>query len=579
MPAAAGCYDLDSGTLFEAGVWGVDAASASNDASLADVAARDDVPIDDVAREAALDPTVPAPRPIAPLTGARTTTTRPTLRWAAAEGQLSVIVELSRTRAFSVVEHHARADGSNWRSTVALSAGVWFWRLRGANGAREGSRSSAVWWFRVGQVDTAVDSSSGQELDVNGDGFGDVAIAGGGVVAVYQGGPTGLSSVPAIVLNGMVAGDDFGRSVASAGDVNGDGFSDLVVGAAPPVGRDDRGYARMFLGSASGLNAAAQATIEGVSATDSLGSSVAGVGDVDGDGFGDVAIGARGAAGTGAVQLHRGGPTGLASAPTVVWAGTGSFGSIVRSAGDVNGDGLADVIVGAQAANEASVYYGRALPLQASADIRLVAGSIAAQTRSYGESVAGVGDVNGDGFGDLAVGSGQVTVGAMVNAGVVRVFAGSRGGVQPVAIVEFSGVAANTRFGSAISGGDVNGDGLADIAIGAFEDDVARTDAGSVRLALGHRSAIATSGLLLVPGLTVNGAERFGTSVSLVADINSDSFADLVAGAPDAPTTRGPTHSGVARVWLGSSSVVAMTASAVFEPPAPCVGFARSVSN
>jgi hypothetical protein len=140
--------------------------------------------------------------------------------------------------------------------------------------------------------------------------------------------------------------------VASAGDVNGDGFGDLIVGA-PGVG-SQKGAAYLYLGSSGGLGGAStwSGGGSGISTNDAYGTSVASAGDVNGDGYGDVIVGAYGVSSNmGAAYLYLGSATGLGSAST--WTqGLGSsagdrFGHCVASAGDVNGDGFSDVIVSA----------------------------------------------------------------------------------------------------------------------------------------------------------------------------------------------------------------------------------------
>src|SRR5207249_180283 len=144
----------------------------------------------------------------------------------------------------------------------------------------------------------------------------------------------------------------FATSVATAGDVNGDGYSDVIVGA--PLydnGQTDEGRVFVFLGSASGLATSAAWTAESNQASAQFGASVAAAGDVNGDGFGDVMIGApffdNGQADEGRVFLYLGSASGLATSPA--WTAESNqanaqFGTSVATAGDVNGDGRADVI-------------------------------------------------------------------------------------------------------------------------------------------------------------------------------------------------------------------------------------------
>jgi hypothetical protein len=187
---------------------------------------------------------------------------------------------------------------------------------------------------------------------VNGDGFADLVVGaylgdpGGrtdvGSASVFHGSASGVATVPARVLEGGAQFDGFGRSVASAGDVNGDGFSDLVVGAyaAAPGGRTDAGSASVFHGSASGVTTAPVRVLEGVAGRDFFGRSVASAGDVNGDGLGDLVVGAGGAdpggrMEAGSASVFHGNATGIATTPARVLDGAAagdSFGLSVASA-------------------------------------------------------------------------------------------------------------------------------------------------------------------------------------------------------------------------------------------------------
>jgi hypothetical protein len=148
-----------------------------------------------------VDPMLDAPRAVAPSSTSTVTTQRPTLRWSNGATIDGAVVEVSRTRDFATVLHRLSATGDRARVPSALSAGVWFWRLRGRDAARnaEGTATSPIWWFRVGarSADGDRDRSWGSELDLNGDGYADVAVGspnadgGRGRVDVYYGGARG----------------------------------------------------------------------------------------------------------------------------------------------------------------------------------------------------------------------------------------------------------------------------------------------------------------------------------------------------------------------------------------------------
>jgi hypothetical protein len=199
---------------------------------------------------------------------------------------------------------------------------------------------------------------------VNGDGFADLAIGsdGAGQAYLYLGGPAGLASSPDVTLTGPDGPSSAFGAVSSADDVNGDGYADVVVGAnAAGVNATDdfAGKAYVYLGSAAGLATSPAVTLLGSEVRGAFGRWVSNAGDVNGDGYADVVIGADGENGAdragspGRAYLYLGSAAGLAASPVVTLIGPdgpGSwFGRCVAAAGDVNGDGYADIVVGADA--------------------------------------------------------------------------------------------------------------------------------------------------------------------------------------------------------------------------------------
>ncbi|MCC6455643.1 MAG: FG-GAP repeat protein [Caldilineaceae bacterium] len=260
--------------------------------------------------------------------------------------------------------------------------------------------------------------------DVNNDGFDDLAIgapdavSNTGLVYIYHGALAGIEITPTIVLSGEAPLDGFGVSVAAAGDVNGDGFDDLVVGAwGNDEGGSEAGKAYVFYGSLDGLDQAIHTTVIGTGANDKLGTSVHGAGDVNGDGFDDVVVGADtydpGNPSLGRAEIYPGGPLGLISTPLFTAFGENNndrFGIAVAGDGDLNGDGFADFAAGAHAfdasgpltdTGKAYGYAGCANPIAPSS---IFSSTGDAQSSNYGRSLALVDDVNGDGVDELVVG-------------------------------------------------------------------------------------------------------------------------------------------------------------------------------
>jgi hypothetical protein len=397
--------------------------------------------------------------------------------------------------------------------------------------------------------------------DVNGDGYDDVIIGapyfdGTSVVAegrafVYHGSSSGLSSPPDKILNDVTqANAHFGYSVACAGDVNGDGYADVIVGA-PDYNYStstDEGIAMIYYGSALGLPASYNSLCHGSGqAAAHFGTSVAPAGDVNGDGYGDVIIGAPDyddGANTdeGRAFIYNGSSTGVgaspASTPDDANQAGARFGYSVAGAGDVNGDGYADVIVGAykytDGANasegRAYVYKGSATGLGASP---ISTPDDANQAGAqFGISVACAGDVNGDGYADVIIGANKYDDGANTDEGRAFIYQGSSSGLGASPAVTLTDAnQAGAQFGvSVASAGDANGDGYSDVVVGANLYDDGYANEGRAFVYYGS-----SSGLAATAGSTLNDADQaniqFAYSVACAGDVNGDGYSDVIAGA------------------------------------------------
>ena len=240
---------------------------------------------------------------------------------------------------------------------------------------------------------------------------------------VYQGSTSGLAEEPDWQAEIDQSFAEFGAMVGTAGDVNGDGYSDVIVGAPEWThGQINEGGAWVYLGAAGGLSDAYGWHQESNQAGCKYGTSVGTAGDVNGDGWSDIIVGAPRFSNDqefeGKAFVYHSSESGLHLTPD--WTKEGnqagaSFGWSVGTAGDVNGDGFADVIVGAYQWNEgetdeggAWVYHGAESGLDVDADWHAQGGQIGA---SFGTSVASAGDVNGDGYADVVVGAPLYQVG------------------------------------------------------------------------------------------------------------------------------------------------------------------------
>ena len=349
-----------------------------------------------------------------------------------------------------------------------------------------------------------------------------------------------LSSTADLELLGSAAGESLGYSVSTAGDVNGDGYSDFLVGSpfwSTPFA--NAGRVQLFLGSATGISAVPAWSFQGTQANARLGISVSSAGDLNGDGFSDVVIGCPGFLGMGAVLLFKGSATGLGASPdqTIVGQTLGDdFGWSVALAGDVNGDGLSDVLVGAPkfsaGKGKAYCYRGTGNPAMPLVQAWAFAGTSAAA--QFGFCVAGAGDLNSDGFSDVAIGAPYQPKIPGSNNGAVHLFAGGAGGLNATAASVQQGAASANLGYSVATAGDVNGDGFADLIAGAPGSGGGN---GAAHLYWGMAAAT----LINTTAVTMGGAstEQLGGAVASAGDVNGDGFADLLLGSPGASSNKG----------------------------------------
>ncbi|MGE0144323.1 MAG: integrin alpha [Planctomycetota bacterium] len=321
--------------------------------------------------------------------------------------------------------------------------------------------------------------------------------------------------------DGLALGDNFGRAVASVGDLDADGFDDFAVGADLADGNgNDSGAVYVY----SGQTRALLFSLQGDSVGDFFGYSVDGAGDVNNDGVPDIVVGAYGddpptGLDLGAIYVF----SGATQALLYTFVGTNNedrLGYSVSGAGDVNADGFADVIGGAYTADANGVDSGQAIVWSGRDGSVLWSFAGNGPTQFFGWAVDGAGDVDGDGFSDVIVGSVGDPTGGLL-AGTAVVFSGKTGAV----LWRFDGQARDLQGAGVAGVGDVDRDGHADLLVGAPFADDGGLDFGAARLYSGRTGALIRSHFPALP------FSLFGYPVAAAGDVNGDGSPDLLVTA------------------------------------------------
>ena len=547
---------VDGAAVFDvSGETTIDVSDASDATDVSDVPVGDPLP----------------PRQLAPLSTLHASTPTPLLRWALAPGTDGATIELSQQPDFSTGVMRQDATGTSLRAP-ALSPGAWFWRLHGRTGTRTGTGTSATWELRVGHIAGSTDAAYGSDLDFDRDGRVDFVIsapgaASTGIVHAYSG-PASLL-VSTVALSNSEGGSRFGRAVANAGDLNGDGFADVIIGASNAGG--GAGAVAIIVGASPWVAPLTLRTIPGTDGTSAnFGESVAGLGDVNGDGYGDIALMSLGAVDEGVIYVYLGGASGPEATASLVLRGADgvltALGETMAQHVDVNGDGYGDLVVGAPGAMlvpHVYVYLGGPSGLSATPSQRI--DSPDSGSNQFAHVMASAGDLNGDGRSDIVVGADQWNT----QTGRAYVYLGTPSGLATTPIATLSGPdGTGTYFASAVEGaGDLDGDGFDELAVGAMGF---ASNTGRVYVFRG-----AAIGVSAAPSWTLDGPDGaggyFGSSLAGNFDVENDGHAELLVGAPYVGASA---NEGRAYLYTSNSSgLVTTSGRAVMSPDGAGGGF------
>lgn len=408
--------------------------------------------------------------------------------------------------------------------------------------------------------------------DLNKDGFKDLIVSSAttaqgtqrGAVEVFYGSRKGPAKTAAWRYEGTMDWAQVGSSPVVA-DVNGDGWPDLVVGAYNQTGAmPNNGAVLVFLGSAKGLPATPSQVLEGPSSNSFFGWKIRALGDFNHDGYADIAVAAIGANDNlGALYIYQGSASGLATTPvsTLTGAGPWTYFGRIFEVGDTNGDGIPDILVGASSPvagipGMAWIYRGSTSGYANTKAETLFAPIALADSDGFGNSVAVLGDVDGDGYPDVAVAAPSYFQDTK-NFGLITVFYGSANGIAASGRTQI--VQPNSGnmsfFGMNMLGGrDFDGDGRPDLVVGTADNarpnDPTEPFPGGIWIYHGSATGLDTTNIYKVYGKR-NSRDEVGITLE-VGDVTGDGVMDLITGS--GLFTDALTNQGVLRVYRGTRS-------------------------
>jgi hypothetical protein len=409
-----------------------------------------------------------APRLVAPLSAARVSSHRPTLRWdmSGVAGKASVDLCADRACATTLGTATVGSDGPGTTMTAkpdkSLSPGVVFWRVRAPGVA------SATWEFFVGNEDAAFDTSWPGRFDADGDGVPEIAVAGTDAVAVLSRAKNGTSA--AIIQSPEGQHTGFGYVIAAAGDLNGDGYGDLAVGECGA----SFAFVHIFFGGPAGIATGPSQTLMAPDSQSGFGCRLAGAGDLNGDGYADLAVARTGVDFSGGLYIYYGGPGGVPTTTSRIDSPNRSpsrLGYSLAGIGDVDGDGYDDLAAAeldySDLSGQIHVYSGGAGGIGNDHVVNLA--SPDPNGLQFGASVASAGDVDGDGRPDFVVGAPAVAGYAVTaTAHIYYGGAGALGKSGAPSSVSDGASSTNDAYAFEVAGGGSwHGGAYDDVLIGA----------------------------------------------------------------------------------------------------------------
>jgi len=372
-----------------------------------------------------------------------------------------------------------------------------------------------------------------------------------GACASAPGAEDTLASSAARIYDGDVPGDQLGRSVVVIGDVDDDGLADYAISSRgnDPV---ETNAGRIVVHS--GVDGSVIATLDGEGTSNQFGEALAPAGDVDDDGRADLIVGAWANSAGGSTAGRAYVYSAAQGAPLYTFTGLSSgdtLGDSVNGAGDVDNDGHDDVIVGAPTRDIGASNTGQVTVFSGADGSVIWTVNGENENDRLGVSVAGVGDINGDGYADFGAGAHLFDDGGGItdNRGRVYIYSGKTGAL----LYHVTGEGAGDNFGWDIApAGDVNNDGDADFVVGAPLNDALGSNTGRVYVYSGP------TGALLHTFTGEAAVDKLGLSVGPAGDVDSDGFADILTGAwwNDAGTGASGDNRGRAYIFSGRTGAL-----------------------